>query len=126
TGAAGIADLARQRGDDAAAVADAAHALGSVLGLDWLQDAAAQLTPTDPWERLLVAGVERDIQEMRLLFLARAGKGALGEHVAQWLERHEPAIAQYQTLLTRARTGSPSAAMLAEVAARARTLLHRA
>ncbi len=125
TGAAGIADLARERGDDAAAVADAAHALGSALGFDWLQTAATQIMPTDPWERLLIAGVERDIQEMRLLFLRRAEKGALGEHVAQWLERQDTAIAQYRTLLTRARTGSPSAAMLAEVAARARALLHR-
>jgi glutamate dehydrogenase len=126
TGAAGIAELARKRGDDATAVANAVQALGSALGLDWLQAAAAQLSPTDPWERLLVTGVGRDIQDMRLACLSRAGQDALGTYVVQWLERHGQAIAQFQTLLTRARAGSPSAAMLAEIAARARALLHRA
>jgi len=125
TGAAGIADLAKRRGDDAARVAEAAIALGRALGLDWAQAAAAQLDPIDPWERLLVAGVERDIQEMRLTFLARAGDVPLGNHVEQWLERHAIAVAQYRELLTRARAGSPSSPMLAEVVARARALLHR-
>ncbi|MCE7795491.1 NAD-glutamate dehydrogenase [Sphingobium sufflavum] len=125
-GAAGIAELARRRGDDAVAVADAAQDVSTALGLDWLQLAASHLAPVDPWERLLIAGVERDIQEMRLLFLARADKGGLRDHVGQWLERHEAALTQYRILLTRARAGSPSAAMLAEVVARARALLHRA
>ncbi|MFT3967171.1 MAG: NAD-glutamate dehydrogenase [Sphingobium sp.] len=124
-GAAGIADLARQRGNDAVAVADAAIALGRALGLDWLQTAATQFNPADPWERLLVSGVERDIQEMRLAFLGRAEGSALTDHVTQWLERHEQAVAQFRALVTRAQAGTPSAAMLAEVAARARALLHR-
>ncbi|MET0239192.1 MAG: NAD-glutamate dehydrogenase domain-containing protein [Sphingobium sp.] len=125
SGAVGIADLARRTGRDAAEVADAIIALGAALGLDWVQAAAVQLNPADPWERLLVAGVERDIQEMRLAFLRRAGDGSLTDQVTQWLERHTEAVAQFRALLSRARTGSPSAAMLAETAARARALLNR-
>ncbi|HEX7852717.1 MAG TPA: NAD-glutamate dehydrogenase domain-containing protein [Sphingobium sp.] len=126
TGAAGIANLARDRGNDAASVANAAIALGHALGLDWLQTAAAQFNPSDPWERLLVAGVERDIQEMRLTFLARADEGSLTDYVTQWLDRHVQAVTQFGELVARARTGTPSAAMLAEVVSRARVLLHRA
>ncbi|MET0365452.1 MAG: NAD-glutamate dehydrogenase domain-containing protein, partial [Sphingobium sp.] len=126
-GVTGIAELARRRASDPVGVADAAAELGSALGLDWLMAAAAQFRPADPWERLLVAGVERDIQEMRLTFLARADDGAgLPAYVAAWVERHAQAVAQFRELVARARTGTASAAMLAEVASRARVLLHRA
>ena len=50
------------------------------LGLDWAQSTAAMMNPSDPWERLLVAGLARDFQQMRFEFLRRLSrrKGAQG------------------------------------------------
>ena len=124
-GAIGIADMARNRDNDAVGVARAFTAIGAALGLDWLQAAAAGLTPTDPWERLLIAGVERDIQHMRFNFLARAGDEPLTSHVSHWLDRHAEAVSQFRDLLARAQMAPPVAAMIAEVAGRARALLDR-
>src|SRR5690606_31653293 len=55
-GAIGLALLARDLGQDEIAVARAFTRLGEALGIDWLQGIAARLHPSDPWERLLVAG----------------------------------------------------------------------
>ena len=124
-GAIGIADMARKRGNDAVDVAHAFTGISAALGLDWLQAAAAAVTPTDPWERLLIAGVARDIQQMRFEFLDRAGETALDAHLRHWLERHAEAVAQFRDLLARAQMSPPGAAMIAEVAGRARALLNR-
>jgi glutamate dehydrogenase len=56
-------------------VASAFTRLGAVLGLDWAQATAARLSPSDPWERLLVGGLARDFQQMRLDALRRWNGG---------------------------------------------------
>src|SRR3546814_4510326 len=45
--------------------------LGHELGLDWAQANATRITSGDPWERLLLAGLARDFQQLRLEFLGR-------------------------------------------------------
>src|SRR3546814_17166671 len=69
-GAIGIVDLAERRGDDEIAVTHAFTHLGDALGLDWAQPLAAHMSPSDPWERLLVNSLARDFQPIRLGFLA--------------------------------------------------------
>jgi glutamate dehydrogenase len=124
-GGVGIADMARKRGDDAVEVAHAFTGISAALGLDWLQAAATAVTPTDPWERLLISGVERDIQQMRFEFLGRAGDRPLDVYVRAWLDQHVEAVAQFRDLLARAQMAPPGTAMIAEVAGRARALLSR-
>ncbi len=68
-GAIGLARLARDTGGEPVALANAFIALGALLGIDWAQSRAAVMSPADPWERLLVAGLARDFQQMRLDFL---------------------------------------------------------
>ena len=65
-GAIGLAHLAGSQGIDPLALTAAFSALGTALGLDWAQQAASRMSPSDPWERLLVAGLARDFQQMRL------------------------------------------------------------
>ena len=45
--------------------------IGQRIGLDWAQGTAAHMSPSDIWERLLVDGLARDFQHMRLEFLRR-------------------------------------------------------
>ena len=68
-GSVGLARLAREGGAEPVALTRAFIDLGFRLGLDWAQGTAARLDPADPWERLLVAGLARDFQQMRLDFL---------------------------------------------------------
>ena len=68
-GAVGLASLARDSGIAPTQLARAFVDLGARLGLDWAQSVAAVMSPSDPWERLLVAGLARDFQQMRLDFL---------------------------------------------------------
>ncbi|MFX6941475.1 hypothetical protein ABTH41_20040, partial [Acinetobacter baumannii] len=58
-GAIGLAHLAGQLAVDAAALTGAFADLGAGLGLDGAQQAASRMIPSDPWERLLVAGLAR-------------------------------------------------------------------
>ncbi len=124
-GAVGLAALADRSGTDAIALTRAFTALGAALGLDWAQGAAMRASPVDPWERLLVAGLSRDFQQMRLEFLARDGTSPEAR-VADWLARNANRVADFRKLIDRARTASlPSPAMLAQIGGQARVLLGR-
>lgn len=125
-GAIGLALLARNSTQDEIAVAQAFTKLGSVLGIDWLQALAAQMNPSDPWERLLVAGSARDLQQMRLAFLASAGSASCDGHLETWLADNAGVIAKFRQRIERAQNvATPSSAMVAELAGQARTLLSR-
>jgi glutamate dehydrogenase len=124
-GAVGLADLGERAGEDAVALARAFTRLGQALGLDWAQGQATRIAPADPWERLLVAGLARDFEQLRLDFLAR-GEGAPEQAVERWLTDNGARVAQFRALVDRARdAATPSAAMLAQVASQARVLLGR-
>lgn len=125
-GTIGLAMLARDLGQDELAVTRAFTWLGEALAIDWLQGVAARMTPSDPWERLLVTGSARDLQQMRLSFLAGAKSREAGPFVGEWLQKHEAAVAKFRQLITRAQAAAnPSAAMVAELAGQARALLAR-
>ncbi|KUR72168.1 glutamate dehydrogenase [Novosphingobium fuchskuhlense] len=125
-GAIGLAHLAATRAIDPASLTVAFSALGAALGLDWAQQAASRMNPSDPWERLLVAGLARDFQQMRLDFLARAAGQDPGGAVAQWLEAHAAPVRNFRALTGRAQgAGGVAPAMLAQLASQARTLLAR-
>ena len=100
--------------------------------LDWAQGAAWRLNPSDTWDRLLVAGLARDFQQMRLDFLARTGvgksdsKAGPGAAVADWAEAQATAVRQFRALIARAQASVVvSPAMLAQLASQARNLLAR-
>ena len=127
-GVVGLARLAGGDGARAGALARAFTLLGERLGLDWAQGAAARLSPSDPWERLLVAGLARDFQQMRLQFLARhhAGEGDAAVAVEAWLGAQGNAVARFRGMIGRARVlPVPTPAMLAQIASQARNLLVR-
>jgi glutamate dehydrogenase len=125
-GAIGTASLAARIKADELAVTQAYVRLGEALGLDWAKAAAVRFVSSDPWERLLAAGLARDFEQLRLEFLARADGGDPQKAVETWLEAQAPRVAQFRTLVDRARLApTPSAAMLAQVAAQARGLLGR-
>ncbi len=128
-GSVGLARLARDLAIDAGVLTRAFSDLGARLGLDWAQQAASRLRPTDSWERLLVAGLARDFQHMRLDFLRRlcAKKGCDPlTTVESWASEHTVAIRQFRAMVTRAQGAVPTApAMLAQIAGQARNLLGR-
>ncbi|VWX48652.1 NAD-glutamate dehydrogenase domain-containing protein [Novosphingobium sp. 9U] len=130
-GAVGIAALADQTGIAARRLVGAFTRLGAALGLDWAQTSAAVMSPSDPWERLLVAGLARDFQQMRLEFLSELAKGKGKESdpvaaVESWVEAHQTAIKAFRGMVERAE-GTPAVApaMLAQIASQARNLLSR-
>ena len=126
-GAIGLAKLARDRRTDPVALTRAFTELGAQLGLDWAQMTAARMTPSDPWERLLVAGLARDFQQIRLDFLRRRGKSSTPiECVARWAEAEAGAIRNFRSLVGRAQAATPVApATLAQIASQARNMLGR-
>ncbi|TYC85173.1 NAD-glutamate dehydrogenase domain-containing protein [Novosphingobium sp. BW1] len=130
-GAVGISDLAAETKIPARELVEAFTSLGAGLGLDWAQASAALMTPTDPWERLLVAGLARDFQQMRLDFLkalvrTKAGKADLDGATAQWTHDNAAAISAFRTVVRRAEeAGAHTPAMLAQIAVQARNLLKR-
>jgi len=125
-GAIGLADLGQRLGMAEAVLARAFTRLGQALGLDWAQATAARINPSDPWERLLIAGLARDFQQLRFDFLGRRGAGDPGAAVEAWLAANAPRVAQFKALVDRARgTPQPGAAMLAQIAGQARVLLGR-
>jgi len=125
-GAVGIAILDARMGGDVVKLASAYVRLGDAFGIDWLQSVAGRLQPSDPWERQLLSGVTRDLQQVRLDLLARIGSVDPEAGVVKWLEAHGGRIAQYRQQLDRARTApAPHIAMLAELAAHIRTLMAR-
>lgn len=128
-GAVGIAALSGRMKIDEVALTRAFTYLGEKVGIDWVQSTAARMNPSDPWERLLISGVARDMQQVRLDFLEQAGT-ANGKdiiaHVDAWLGQKQPRIMQFRALVQRAKTAaSPNVAMLAEIAGQARGLLGR-
>jgi glutamate dehydrogenase len=132
-GAVGLSNLARDIGVSASALTAAFIDLGSRLGLDWAQASAVRMIPTDTWERLLVAGLARDLQQMRLDFLRRTLTRPIGDKAAEpaaavdrWAETQAPAIRQYRAMIARAQASvSVSPAILAQLASQARNLLAR-
>ena len=83
-----------------------------------------QLTPSDPWERLLAAGLARDFQTMRLDFLARITKNNPEKAVREWLDAKGTAVTRFRDMTNRAHHAAlPSTAMLAQIAGQARQLL---
>ncbi len=130
-GSVGLAALSRSAEIDARALTAAFTGLGERLGLDWAQSTSALMNPSDPWERLLVAGLSRDFQQMRLDFLRRMSrrKGAKTDPVgavADWAEEHADAIRRFRAMIGRAQAqGDGAPAMLAQIASMARNLLGR-
>jgi glutamate dehydrogenase len=125
-GAVGLADLGAETGLDETVLTRAFTHLGQALGLDWAQANAARIVSSDPWERLLIAGLARDFQQIRLEFLERAGGKDPEGAVAEWLGVNAGRVAQFKGVVDRARTAAaPNAAMLAQIAGQARVLLGR-
>lgn len=125
-GAIGLADLGATLGLDEVPLTRAFTHLGQALGLDWAQAHAARISPSDPWERLLIAGLARDFQQLRLEFLARARDVDPGTLVDRWLADNQGRVKQFKALVDRARRAAqPNAAMLAQIAGQARVLLGR-
>ena len=125
-GAVGLAALAHTGGADVVALASAFSALGAALGLDWAQATAARLNPSDPWERLLVGGLARDFQQMRLDALRRLNGGDPLAAAQGWLSAQAAGVARFRAMIERARRVVPtSPAMLAQIAGQARGLLAR-
>jgi glutamate dehydrogenase len=125
-GAIGTASLADQLGiDEIVATAAYVH-IGEALGLDWAKAVASRFNSSDSWERLLTAGLARDFEQLRLDFLARLGGKDPVARVDEWLAAQARRVAQFNRLVDRARAAlTPTAAMLAQIAAQARTLLGR-
>jgi glutamate dehydrogenase len=127
-GAVGLADLGARLELDELVLTRAFTRLGQALGLDWAQANAARIAPSDPWERLLIAGLARDFQQLRLDFLGRSGEtgGDPQALVESWLSRNASRVAQFKAVVERARNApAPNAAMLAQIAGQARVLLGR-
>ncbi len=127
-GVVGLSKLAREAKVSAVELTDAFTELGRQLGLDWAQSTAALMDPSDVWERLLVAGLARDFQQMRLDFLreliGQQPKLAPGQLVEHWTHDNSSAIRQFHSMIERAQTQSPiAAAVLAQIASQARNLL---
>jgi glutamate dehydrogenase len=125
-GAIATAALSAREGWDEVELVAAYTRLGEALGLDWAKAAALRVATVDPWERLLLAGLSRDFEQLRLDFLARSGGDGPAATVDRWLEQHGARVDRFQRLVARARIAAqPSSAMLAQVAAQARILLTR-
>ena len=130
-GSVGLARLARDSGIAPVVLTRGFTGIGTALGLDWAQSTAALMNPSDVWERLLVDGLARDFQQMRLDLLRRLGrrKGGgkdLAGAVERWVAEHAVAVRQFRAMVSRAQAQTPVApAMLAQIASMARNLLAR-
>jgi glutamate dehydrogenase len=130
-GAIGLAALSLRAEIDAKELTSAFTDIGERIGLDWAQGTAAHMTPSDIWERLLVSGLARDLQQMRLDFLRRLlrRKGMKDDPegaVADWSRRNDAAIRQFRSVILRAQAQAPIApTVLAQIASQARNLLER-
>jgi len=105
--------------------------IGAKLGLDWAQSVAALMNTSDVWERLLVSGLARDFQQMRIDFLRRLLRRATSKSdpqkaVGDWADRNEASVRQFKSMIARAQLQVPVApAVLAQIASQARNLLDR-
>jgi glutamate dehydrogenase len=85
-----------------------------------------QMDPHDPWERLLVAGLARDFQAMRLDFLRRRGAKKPVDDAKAWVAENAERVRAFKAMVDRAKlAGMPTPAMLAQIAGQARVLLGR-
>ncbi|MBV8777361.1 MAG: NAD-glutamate dehydrogenase, partial [Alphaproteobacteria bacterium] len=127
----GLARLSRETGVAPLTLTHAFIDLGERLGLGWAQSAAALMVPSDPWERLLVAGLARDFQQMRFDFLRAHLRGKTKSDplglIAQWTAAQDNAVRQFRAIVARAQAaaGPVAPAMLAHIASQARNLLRR-
>ena len=122
----GIAALSARKQIDELKLTKAYTIIGEALGLDWAQQQITRFIPADPWERLLIAGLEREFEQLRLEFLGRLRDANVVEATNRWIERHEARLEQFRRLVLQARTaGAVTAPMLAQIASQARILLHR-
>jgi len=125
-GAIGLAELGKESGVEEMMLTRAFTHLGQALGLDWAQSTAARINAGDPWERLLIAGLARDFQQIRLDFLRRHAGQDPEAAVDGWIAANQQRVNQFAALVDRARHASaPNAAMLAQIAGQARVLLGR-
>jgi glutamate dehydrogenase len=130
-GAVGLAQAALTGGIEPRLLTHAFTDIGTALSLDWAQGTAAHMSPSDVWERLLISGLARDFQQMRIEFLRRLMRGKDGKAdprgaVAEWAARNAQGVAQFRKLVARAQARPPvGAAMLAQIASQARNLLER-
>ncbi|MBA4768373.1 MAG: NAD-glutamate dehydrogenase, partial [Porphyrobacter sp.] len=134
-GAVGLAQAARSGGIEPRLLTHAFTDIGTALGLDWAQGTAAHMSPSDVWERLLISGLARDFQQMRIEFLRRLMQAGHGPKagiadprgaVAEWATRNQQGVTQFRKLVARAQARPPvGAAMLAQIASQARNLLER-
>ncbi|MBC7505838.1 MAG: NAD-glutamate dehydrogenase, partial [Sandarakinorhabdus sp.] len=125
-GAVGVGLLASDTGSSEAATPAAYTALGEATGLDWAKGAAAALTPADPWERLLKAGLVRDFEALRLDLLRRIAPAGTdpATAVATWLTVNADRLTRIAAPVARARaSGGVTTAMLAHLAGQARAVL---
>ncbi len=123
-GAIGLAAISSSTGVDAKILTRAFTALGEAMGLGWAQGAAMQMDPVDPWERLLVAGLARDFQAMRLDFLARLSGKDITASLNKWLATNRQRVSAFHQMVERAQLGAAATpAMLAQIAGQARSLL---
>ena len=125
-GAFGLAALSARRSQDVLALTRAYTRIGEVLGIDWAQQQISTFTPSDQWERLLVAGLARDFEQLRLDFLSRTRGDDVEESVERWVKSNPKRIAQFRSLVERARiSGAVTLPMLSQIASQARVLLAR-
>ncbi|MEJ2457101.1 MAG: NAD-glutamate dehydrogenase, partial [Novosphingobium sp.] len=130
-GAVGIAELCADTGMDPHQLVAVFTRIGAELGLDWAQVSATLMTPSDPWERLLVAGLARDFQQMRFDFLRRLAETRAGRQdpmaaAEDWGSRHLSLVEAFRAMVRRAeQAASVTPAMLAQIASQARNLLMR-
>ncbi len=130
-GSVGLARLALDSAIDAKLLTHAFAGIGTRLGLDWAQGVAAHMSPSDVWERLLVSGLARDFQQMRIEFLRRLMRRKGGKDdplgaVSDWATHNSASVAQFRSMIARAQARPPvGAAMLAQIASQARNLLER-
>ncbi|MBX7494744.1 NAD-glutamate dehydrogenase [Qipengyuania sp. 6B39] len=130
-GSVGLAKLASETGIDPKSLTLGFTEVGKRLGLDWAQAIAALMSPSDVWERLLVSGLARDFQQMRLELLRKLSrrkdaKKDMPGTVAKWAEEQDAAVRSFRSMIARAQAQSPVApAMLAQVASMARNMLGR-
>ena len=130
-GAVGLARLSIEQDIEVRGLTRAFTELGQILGLDWAQGSAAMMAPSDVWERLLIAGIARDLQHIRFAFLRRLSrrKGAKDDMpamVARWAADNATAVSRFTAMIGRAQVQAPVAVpVLAQIASMARTVLTR-
>jgi len=128
-GVVGLAQLSDEKGLDPLELTMIFVDLGTRLGLNWAQGTAANMNPFDPWERLLISGLARELQQVRLEFLrrltvSRKARNDPAQAVANWAETHAKEIAQFRATVDRAQSSAPiTSAMLAHIAGQAQNLL---